>query len=245
MSGLSWDPQTLTGRASTHVVTLSDPSCTLHRDVVEPFLALRAAAAARGIDLLPVSSWRDFQRQLTIWNAKCRGERDLFDRQGELLDHASLTEDELVSAILIWSALPGASRHHWGTEVDVVDAAALPPGARPQLMVAEYVPGGTFERLEVFLREEAQRYGFYRPYAVDRGGVQPEPWHLSHAVTAASALEAFTPQMLRDALDGAELGAAPTVTARLPEIFDRYVVNVDPVPRELPGAATSPATRPS
>ena len=33
-----------------------------------------------------------------------------------------------IDAILCWSALPGGSRHHWGTDCDVIDAAALPAG---------------------------------------------------------------------------------------------------------------------
>jgi LAS superfamily LD-carboxypeptidase LdcB len=239
MTGEVLNARELTGRATTHLVTLQEPPCTLHRSVVEPFLALHAAAAAAEIDLVPVSTFRDFPRQLAIWNAKCRGERDLYDRDGTLLDHASLGEDELVSAILHWSALPGASRHHWGTEIDVIDGNALEPGARPQLQPEEYVPGARFGRLALWLDHNLAAYGFYRPYAVDRGGVQPEPWHLSHAATAAAALAAFTPRMLLDALDGAELGGAATVMARLPELFDRYVLNVDPVPT----AGLSPATR--
>ena len=234
------DPLELTGRASTHVVTLQNPPCTLHRSVVEPFLALRAAAAAADIDLVPVSTFRDFARQLGIWNAKCRGERDLFDRDGILLDHASLSEDELVSAILHWSALPGASRHHWGTEIDVIDGATRAPGSVPQLLPGEYAAGGRQARLGAWLDDHLHRFGFHRPYASDRGGVQPEPWHLSHAATAAAALAAFTPRMLLDALEGAQLGAAATVTARLPEIFERYVLNVAP-----PGEALNPGTRPS
>lgn len=223
-------PLELTGRATTHVVNLEDPRCTLHSDVVEPFFELRAAAAREGINLQPVSSFRDFQRQLAIWNAKCRGERDLFDRSGLLVDAASLSEDELVSVILVWSALPGSSRHHWGTEIDVIDGAALPAGERVQLVTQEYVAGGRFARLESFLQQRLERYGFYRPYAADRGGVQPEPWHLSHAATAAAALAAFTLDVLREALEGVDIEAAATVTARLPEIFDRYVVNVEPLP---------------
>jgi LAS superfamily LD-carboxypeptidase LdcB len=240
MASADWDPRALTGRATGHLVTLQDPPCTLHHAVVAPFQGLRSAAAAAGIDLVPVSSFRDFDRQLAIWNAKCRGERDLFDRDGVLLDHASLGEDELVSAILHWSALPGASRHHWGTEIDVIDGNASEPGGRVELLPVEYAPGGRYARLAEWLESNLERHGFYRPYARDRGGVQPEPWHLSHAATAAAALAGFTPRMLRDALDGAELGAAATVTARLPEIFERYVLNVDPVPG---AAGFSPGTR--
>ncbi|MEP7314373.1 MAG: M15 family metallopeptidase [Pseudomonadota bacterium] len=239
-------PQELTGRASSHVVELDSPRCVLHREVVADFLGLRAAAAAAGIDLTPVSSFRDFARQLTIWNAKCRGERELLDREGRPLDPASLDEEGLVGAILYWSALPGASRHHWGTELDLIDAAALPAGLRPQLTQAEYAAGGIFAPLDRWLELHAAEHGFFRPYAVDRGGFQPEPWHVSHAAVAQAALAEFSVETLRDALDAVELEAAVTVGARLPEIFDRYVLNVAPPPAlALARATVSPASRPS
>ena len=227
MPGNALTPLELTGRAMTHVVTLHDPPFTLHAAVVEPFFRLRAAAAADGIDLLPVSTYRDFSRQLGIWNAKCRGERDLFDRDGIRLDYDSLSEEEVVGAILHWSALPGASRHHWGTEIDVVDARTAEPGRAPQLLPSEFAPGGRQASLETWLASNLGRFGFHRPYARDLGGVQPEPWHVSHSATAAAALARFTPQLLQDALDGVELDCAAIVRARLPEIFERYVLNVE------------------
>jgi LAS superfamily LD-carboxypeptidase LdcB len=232
----------LTGRAMTHVVTLRDPSCTLHAAVVEPFLRLRAAAASDGIDLAPVSTFRDFSRQLAIWNAKCRGERELFDRDGVRLDYASLGEAEVVSAILHWSALPGASRHHWGTEIDVVDAGTGEPGRPPQLLPGEYAPGGRQARLGEWLDLNVHRFGFHRPYATDRGGVQPEPWHLSHTETASAAMSRFTPALLLEALEGVDLGNAGIVRAKLPEIYERYVMNVDPPPVGARGDV-SPGTR--
>lgn len=230
MPGMVLNPLELTGRATTHVVAVDDPRCTLHRDVVEPFRDLRAAAAHEGVDLQPVSTFRDFDRQLAIWNAKCRGERELLDHHGAPIAAAGLSEDDLISVILVWSALPGASRHHWGTEIDVIDAAALPAGARARLVPEDYVAGGVFERLGAFLQRNLHDHGFYRPYAVDRGGVQPEPWHLSHVASAGAAQAAFTPAVLREALEGAPLEAAPTVLERLPEIFERYVANVEPPP---------------
>jgi LAS superfamily LD-carboxypeptidase LdcB len=62
----------LTGRSTAHVREVAGLRCTLHRDVVAPFKALRAAAAADGIDLVAFSSFRDFERQLAIWNGKFR-----------------------------------------------------------------------------------------------------------------------------------------------------------------------------
>jgi len=64
------DARELTGRSSTHIHWLEEPACALHVDVVAPFLALRAAAAQAGFDLLPASSFRDFSRQRVLWNAK-------------------------------------------------------------------------------------------------------------------------------------------------------------------------------
>lgn len=229
-------PLELTGRTRTHVVDLEQPRCTLHREAVEPFLALRDAAAGAGIDLVPVSSFRDFRRQQLIWNGKCRGERDLLDRDGRRVDPATLDQDGLVSAILLWSALPGASRHHWGTDMDVIDANAVPAGGA-RLEPAEYAVGGSFSRLNDWLDENAATFGFYRPYAVDLGGVHPEPWHLSYAPLARQALAAFSRQVLEDALEAEGIDALDAVRLRLPEIVDRYVMNVaaPPLLDAIPG----------
>jgi LAS superfamily LD-carboxypeptidase LdcB len=217
----------LTGRSREHIVDLPLPRCALHREVVAPFLRLRAAAAEQGIDLLPVSSFRDFERQRLIWNGKARGERELLDRDGRPLDALSLCEPQRVDAILIWSALPGASRHHWGTEIDIVDGNLLPAAERAPLLTAEYAPGGRFARLADWLEAHAQPFGFYRPYTVDRGGVQPEPWHVSYAPVSEQALASFSMPMLHAALQDAAIESWQTVAERLPEIWSRYVINVD------------------
>lgn len=240
---LTWTPAALTGRSRDHVVELEEPRCTLHRDVVAPFLRLREAAREDGIDLVPVSSFRDFDRQLSIWNAKCSGERELLDRAGMPLDARALTEDQRVEAILHWSALPGASRHHWGSELDVIDAAALPAGEPVRLVTGEYSAGGRFAHLDAWLERRAAEFGFYRPYRRDRGGVQPEPWHLSYAPVAERALATFSIGLLREALVDAGLAAPESVSRRLPEIYQRYVLNVDPPPwaQQL----NAPGSRPS
>jgi LAS superfamily LD-carboxypeptidase LdcB len=236
-----FSPQELTGRSRGLIVDLQAPPCSLHHAVVEPFLAMRAAAAIDGIELLPVSSFRDFSRQLAIWNGKCRGERELRDSSGALVEAQGLDEDALVGTILLWSALPGASRHHWGTDFDVVDAAAMPAGYRPQLTTEEFAPGGVFAKLDAWLAANAQRFGFYRPYTSWRGGFQPEPWHLSHAAVAEQALQQFSVQVLEQALDAADLAARAAVQRRLPQIVENYVMNVDAPPAPLTSRATRPA----
>jgi LAS superfamily LD-carboxypeptidase LdcB len=220
------NPLELTGRTRSHIEQLEDPRVALHREVVEPFLALRAAAAMEGIDVTPSSAFRDFQSQAEIWNRKFRGERPLYDREGNPRNHASLTEEQIVEAILVWSAVPGASRHHWGSEIDVYDRAAMPEGYRVKLLPEEYVTGGVFERLAAWLDENLHRFGFFRPYDRDRGGVYPEPWHISYAAVSSRALSALTPGIVADALRDEDILGKDRVLERLPEIWQLYVANV-------------------
>ena len=183
----AFNARTLTGRDRDHVVSLAAPACVLHPDVAAALRRMREAAARAGIDLVPASSFRDFATQVRIWNEKWTGRRPLHDRAGRPVEAARLTPKRRIEAILAWSAPPGGSRHHWGTEIDVYDRAALPDGARLGLVPAEYGPDGPFARLTAWLDAHMHRYGFHRPYVTDRGGVQPEPWHLSHFPTAREA----------------------------------------------------------
>jgi LAS superfamily LD-carboxypeptidase LdcB len=223
-------PLELTGRARTHVVVMSEFGCELHPQAAAALRALRAAAARDGIDLQAVSGFRDFGRQLAIWNGKYRGQRALLDAASRPLRAADLDEAQRVAAILVWTALPGASRHHWGSDCDVIDHASLERGAAVELLAADYAPGGRYARLSRWLTAHAHEFGFFQPYDRDRGGVQPEPWHLSYAPVAGPALAALDPQLLRDALASAALDGHALVEARLAELYDRYVAAVAPVP---------------
>jgi LAS superfamily LD-carboxypeptidase LdcB len=231
-------PEQLTGRASSHVREVSALSCRLHPAAADALLGLAAEAAAYDIDLVAASGFRDFERQLAIWNGKFRGERPLLDHHGRPVDVRTLDEEAIVRAILDWSALPGASRHHWGTEVDVYDRSVLARGQQPQLVAAEYVRDGVFARLAAFLADKAQQHGFFLPYDSDRGGVKPEPWHLSYAPVAGAALPRLTLSVLQEALAHAPLCGAGIVQRLLPEIYERYVCRVAPAP-------ATPAARPS
>jgi LAS superfamily LD-carboxypeptidase LdcB len=218
----------LTGRARTHIVEMQQPAALLHYEVVASFLAMRDAAASDGIDLVARSSFRDFDTQLSIWNRKWQGERPIFDRQGRALARAKLTDADAVDAILYWSAVPGGSRHHWGTDVDVVDAAAaLPSGYAVQLVPEEYAADGIFARLSAWLEANMRSFGFFRPYRTDRGGVSPEPWHLSYAPVSLPALEALSLSTLRQVIEASSLAGKPYVLARLPEIYTRFLLAID------------------
>ncbi len=203
----------------------------LHAAVVDAFLAMREDAAGAGFDLLPVSSFRDFERQRRIWNAKYRGERPALDRAGRPADLSRLTPEERVEAILLWSALPGASRHHWGSDIDVVDGRVVAGGYEAKLEPPEFMRGGNFAALSRWLSRNMHRYGFYRPYTRAGSGVQPEPWHLSFAPVARRALPSLTVELLAAAIEGADVDGEAAILARLPSIHERYVLGVEAPPR--------------
>ena len=217
----------LTGRARTHVVELEEPRCILHYEAAASFLAMRDAAATAGIELAPRSSFRDFDTQMTIWNRKWAGEKPLYDRSGQLLERSRIADGDAVDAILCWSAVPGGSRHHWGTDVDVVDTATIPAGYTVELVPREYAADGIFARLSAWLDANMAHFGFFRPYRTDRGGVSPEPWHISYAPVALPALESLSLSTLRQVLDASAIAGKPHVLARLPEIYTRFLLAVD------------------
>jgi LAS superfamily LD-carboxypeptidase LdcB len=217
----------LTGRVTSHVVAITELNCSLHIEVVTSLLAMRTAAKQSGIDLQIRSAFRDFDTQLLIWNRKWRGERALLDKDGVPLNAASLTADERLDAILTWSAIPGGSRHHWGTEFDLVDAAAMPPGYQVQLVPAEYARDGVFAKLSAWLEANAWRFGFYRPYRTDRGGVSPEPWHYSYAPVSMRAMELLGLAILKRVLEQSAIEGQQQILARLPEIYTRFLLAVD------------------
>jgi LAS superfamily LD-carboxypeptidase LdcB len=217
----------LTGRARTHVRHAGPLDALLHADAATALISMRAAAAREGLQLYVASGFRDFERQAAIWNAKFRGERPLIDRGGRRVERSRLSDSETIEVILAWSALPGASRHHWGSDCDVIDAAAVPEGYQLRLQAGEFASGGVFARLSAWLADNAARFGFYRPYSLDRGGVMPEPWHLSYAPVAVAALEALSYETLSEALAMAPIEGRDLVLARLPELYHRFVRNVD------------------
>lgn len=220
-------PLELSGRARTHIVEISEPPCALHAAAVAPFLNLRRAARSEGFDLVPVSSFRDFARQLAIWNAKFSGEKPLYDADGRALEALRLAPEERIAAILRWSALPGASRHHWGTDLDLIDREAMASGYRVQLTAAEYAAEGPFGRLAQWLEGNAPRFGFFRPFRGVLSAVQSEPWHFSFAPLAEPARRALTCATLREALEDAPLLGKECVLARLDELHSRYVARID------------------
>ena len=223
----------LTGRDDSHLVDLPQGH-RLQVEVAAAFANLQADAREHGFDLAIASSFRSFSRQLTLWNRKASGERPVHDDQGCNIAMADLSPTEQLHAILRFSAIPGSSRHHWGTDLDVFDGNALPGSYELQLSPEEVATGGMFDPLHCWLDARmaaGESHGFYRPYGRDRGGVAMERWHLSYAPLSLACAELLDTALLQSCWNCEEQSEAlllrREIDAQLPQLIERYVTVPD------------------
>ncbi|MEY0231036.1 M15 family metallopeptidase [Providencia manganoxydans] len=212
----------LTGRSTDHLVTLGG-NHRLQFNATKAFLAMQQAAAKAGFKLQSASAFRDFSRQQLIWNEKFVGKRPVLDKQSQPLDIALLTEGELCEAILHWSALPGASRHHWGTEIDVYDPLRLTADQSLQLEPWEYEEGGYFAELNQWLTDNMATYDFYRPFTAKDAGVAYEPWHISYWPLSHEAEQLLTPNVIASVLQQEEILGKTWLLDNIEYVFNRYI----------------------
>jgi LAS superfamily LD-carboxypeptidase LdcB len=207
----------------------------LEKDTAVAFMAMADAAKADGIELAICSGFRSFSQQLAIWNAKAGGKRVLLDRQSQPVDIQGLDDDKLIDIILLWSALPGTSRHHWGTDLDLYDASAISRDAL-RLVEAEYAAEGPCGKLHAWLERHGAQFGFFFPYRVGLSGVSPEPWHLSYAPAAAPKLAQFENNRteLRRLIDHSDMRLKFAVLSRLDALVADYVLRIAPSAPDLP-----------
>lgn len=205
-------------------------------EVADALEQLRAAAARCGFELRIASGYRSYARQLMIWDNKLTGKRPVLDADDQVIDLEALSIAQRLEAVLRFSALPGTSRHHWGTDLDVFDAAAVDSDYCVQLNNEEVSEGGCFTRLHDWLDERiasGESFGFYRPYDRDRGGVAPERWHLSYAPLALECQNRLDAKALVSLWRrGSEFEPVEraAVEQQLEAIFERYVHRVAALP---------------
>jgi LAS superfamily LD-carboxypeptidase LdcB len=199
-------------------------------EVCEAFTRMQTAAAQDNVDIQIVSSYRSFERQLNIWQNKWSGKATLLDANEKPLDATALSDQEKILAILTWSALPGASRHHWGTDLDVYDKNSVEMAQRDfQLVCSEY-DRGPCTQLNIWLNEHASQFGFGRPYSEYKGGIAREPWHLSFHTSAEKMLAQLNEQALLNNLRQSNILGLESIVANMPEIYQRFVLNKGLVP---------------
>jgi LAS superfamily LD-carboxypeptidase LdcB len=194
-------------------------------EVCEAFKRMQTSAAKDNVDIQIVSSYRSFERQLSIWQNKWSGKSTLLDADENTLDTAALTDQEKILAILTWSALPGASRHHWGTDLDVYDKNAVAKSQHNfQLVCSEY-DQGPCTHLNNWLNKHAIQFGFSRPYIEYKGGIAREPWHLSFQASADKMLGLLDKQVLLANLRKSDILGLDSIIVAMPNIYQRFVLN--------------------
>ena len=218
--------QCITGQSDAHLVAIQNHY--LHTNIVNDFVALQSAAASAGFDLCIASSFRDFNRQSAIWNAKFSNKRVVLNKAQQAVELNSLSDIEKCTAIMLYSALPGASRHHLGTDLDIFDKGAVSDDYELQLTPDEYQHGGPFAELSQWLDTHLAEFGFYRPYQHDLGGVAPELWHISHIAQSKQLMSHLSLEVLHNCIKESNLLGKDAILTHLPALYERFVLNVSP-----------------
>jgi len=191
---------------------------------ISAFEELCNSAKEHGFEPKIESGHRTFDRQLLIWNEKVLGKRKLLDNAGKEIDRASLSDLDCMRAILLWSALPGTSRHEWGTDIDVIDAAAVPEDYEAELTIEEsFSVFGSFHKWLDVQIESGRAFGFKRVFLPGIGRIQPEPWHLSYMPEARKIEQNFTAENLEGRLTNSEILLLPQILDNLEWILEHHV----------------------
>ncbi|MBQ4835913.1 MULTISPECIES: M15 family metallopeptidase [Pseudoalteromonas] len=212
------------GLDQTHLVDYQGQ--LVHAQVVESLDALNAAAKSAGFDFTIASSYRDFHRQSMIWNAKFSGQRPVLDQNNDTVDISALSEAKVVEAIMLFSALPGTSRHHFGSDFDVYASNYLQPEQSLQLEPWEYQFDGPFYDFACWLDSSLQKFGFFRPYDKFRGGVAEEPWHISHIETSKTMMDQVSLSAIYKAIETHDVLGKAAILENLPRLYSQFVTNI-------------------
>jgi LAS superfamily LD-carboxypeptidase LdcB len=220
-------PSQVVGKSNEHIVMLNE-KVGIHRQMLTAWQLFKAAATKQGFDLTIASGFRNYDRQLLIWNNKFSGKSAIKDQYSKVITYNNNEQAlDKIHAILMYSALPGASRHHWGTDIDIYALNLLPKNSQLQLEPWEYQSNGYFYHLALWLKQNAQRFGFYFPYDEYRGGVAAEPWHLSYFPIAQQFQQQLSLSLIEQSIEQSSIEGKALLLANLTEIFQRYITNIN------------------
>ncbi|MFW5805576.1 MAG: M15 family metallopeptidase [Bacteroidales bacterium] len=144
------------------------PEIYLRRKTYNAFLQMRKAALEDTIKLIIRSGTRNFHEQRYLWNRKFSGKR----KHGNSYLDQSLTDSAKILNLLSYTAVPGTSRHHWGTDIDINETSHV------------YFKRGEGKKVYDWLKKNAADYGFFQVY-VPLGekrttGYNTEEWHWTY-----------------------------------------------------------------
>ncbi|KAB2807752.1 M15 family metallopeptidase [Phaeocystidibacter luteus] len=151
----------------------------LRKDAAAAFEEMADSAALDGIRIYVVSATRNHEYQTDIWTRKWES------RGGESVEKAL--------SILEYSSMPGTSRHHWGTDLDI------------NSVEPSYFESGQGTRIYEWMSENAHKFGFFQPYTAQtkgRTGYNEEKWHWSYQPIARKLLKAYNHLVTPDHING-------------------------------------------
>jgi LAS superfamily LD-carboxypeptidase LdcB len=171
------------------------PSWKMQRETYTSFQDMKKAAASAGLNIEVVSAYRSFERQKQIYEGKYKR----FTASG-------LAPLDAIKKIIEYSTIPGTSRHHWGTDIDLIDANGSP---RPSsvLQAKHFHGAGPFCKLKEWLNENAAKFGFYEVYTdnAQRKGFKYEPWHYSFKPLSSYYLSEYINLNVKDIITNENL----------------------------------------
>lgn len=110
-----------------------------------------------------------------------------------------------IKKIIEYSTIPGTSRHHWATDLDLIDANVAQPS---NVLNPNHFEGeGCFSKFKTWMDVHANDFGFYLVYTKKEGrkGFKYEPWHYSYKPLSKLYLEAYQKLNLRDVIISEQL----------------------------------------
>jgi LAS superfamily LD-carboxypeptidase LdcB len=182
-------------------------------EVYRAFVRMHNAARKDGISLKIVSATRTFHDQRRIWQRKWTGAQSV---DGRNLARKVPNPIERARIILKYSSMPGTSRHHWGTDIDINSVENA------------YFKSAQGRRVYAWLAAHAADYGFcqvYTPKGNDRPqGYEEEPWHWSYCPIANQYLGQYTEKVTYAHISG----FSGDRTAPQIDVIKNYVLGINP-----------------
>lgn len=185
----------------------------LRKEVYASFKAMHVAASKEGMKLVIRSATRNFKAQKGIWEAKWTGKRILSDGKNAKTDYP--TPKDRALKILEYSSMPGTSRHHWGTDLDL------------NSFNNNYFAKGEGLKIYNWLLANASTYGFCQPYtAKDEqrpNGYNEEKWHWSYIPTAKKLTDQAKSELKDTTIQGFQgANTAPSI-----QVIQNYVFGIN------------------
>lgn len=173
-----FDPALDSGFVS-FVPAWSSKKMYLRKEVFEAFLLMADSASKEGIPLFIVSATRTFDHQKELWENKWVG-KTMVDGKNLRLDIKN--PQHRARKILEYTAPPGYSRHHWGTDIDL---NSVEPA---------YFDTEQGQKVYDWLLNHAGHFGFCQTYPAQgekrSGGFNEEKWHWSYLPVSKTIWEA-------------------------------------------------------